>query len=317
MSLAVGRLAGALAGGLLLVRFEWASMRFGLDRAKARELMRFGLPLAGSSIVVFAVNNVDRMLVGAVLGPVPLGYYVLASNLAGWPVNIFSSPVRAVAPAALSRLQNDRPVMHRTFLSTAGLLVAVTLPACMLLSAAAEPLVRFVYGSVWQPAATVLPWLGLLAGLRIIFELIYDYFVVLASSRVVFMVQVIWLAALVPALYLGATLWKLPGAGIAQLAVGLLVVLPIYLFELNRAGVRTGPFAAQMIRPVLGAAAVGMIVFLISGGVRHDLLALALAGLVGMSAIVLLVYQKRDVLRSLRAVGAAEPEPAREAQLVP
>ncbi|MFG1660130.1 lipopolysaccharide biosynthesis protein [Micromonospora chersina] len=315
MSLAVGRLTGALAGGLLLVRFEWASMRFGLDRTKARELMRFGLPLAGSSILVFTVNNVDRLLVGAVLGPVPLGYYVLASNLAGWPVSIFSSPVRAVAPAALSRLQNDRPVMHRTFLSTAGLLVAVTLPACVLLSAAAEPLVRFVYGSVWQPAATVLPWLGLLAALRIIFELIYDYFVVLASSRVVFTAQVIWLAALVPALYVGATLWELPGAGIAQLVVGLLVVLPIYLYELNRTGVHAGAFAAQLIRPVLGAAAVGLIVFLISGGLRHDLLALVLAGLVGMSAIVLLVYQKRDVLRSLRAVGAAEPEPSAEAQL--
>lgn len=315
ISLAIGRLTGAVAGGLLLLFFESASMRFGFNRAKARKLMRFGLPLAGSSILVFAVNNVDRMLVGAILGPVPLGYYVLASNLAGWPVNIFSSPVRAVAPAALSRLQNDRPLMRRTFLSTAGLLAAVTLPACVLLTGAAEPLIRFVYGSVWQPAATVLPWLGLLAALRIIFELIYDYFVVLASSRVVFTVQVIWLAALIPALYAGAELWGLPGTGVAQLAVGLLVVLPIYLYELSRTGVGTGPFGAQMIRPMLGAAAVGVIVFFVSRAVPHDLLALALAGLVGMAAIVLLVYQKRDVLRSLRTVGAAEPESSREGQL--
>mgnify|MGYP006191161405 CR=1 FL=1 len=73
-----------------------------------------------------------------------------------------------------------------------------------LLAVAAEPLISLVYGAAWGPASAVLPWLALLGALRIVFELIYDYFVVLASTRVVFTVQVVWLLVLVPAVLLGA-----------------------------------------------------------------------------------------------------------------
>ena len=73
----------------------------------------------------------------------PLGFYVLASNLSNWPATMFSLPVRAVAPALLARLQARPPVMRAAFLSSGGLLAAVTLPVCVLLAAAAEPLVAW------------------------------------------------------------------------------------------------------------------------------------------------------------------------------
>ena len=41
--------------------------------------------------------------VGNVLGATALGYYVLAYNLSGWPVGMFSQPVRSVAPAGSRR----------------------------------------------------------------------------------------------------------------------------------------------------------------------------------------------------------------------
>jgi O-antigen/teichoic acid export membrane protein len=305
MSLAVGRLTGALVGAVLLIAFAPHAMRFGLRRDKARDLMRFGLPLAGASIIVFAVNNVDRLLVGATLGPVWLGYYVLAANLAGWPVNIFSQPVRAVPPAALARLQGDRPAMRRTFLSTAGLLAAATLPACVALGAAADPLIRLVYGTVWQSAATVLPWLALVAATRILFELVYDYFVVLANSRVVLVAQIAWLAALIPALIVGAAIGGLAGAGAAQLAVALLVVLPVYLFELHRSGIAPSALGARLALPVLGAAVVGAVVAVTSRLITIDLLALAVAGLVGLAGMAALLYRSRHLLGELRTIGAA------------
>lgn len=71
MSLAIGHVAGVLAGAVLFVAFAPQAVRLGFDRAKAAKLLRFGVPLAGSSIVVFAVGNIDKLIVGAVLGPVP------------------------------------------------------------------------------------------------------------------------------------------------------------------------------------------------------------------------------------------------------
>src|SRR6204780_3163664 len=96
MSLAIGRMSGAVASGILFVAFSPEPVRFGFDKSKARALCRFGLPLAGSSIVVFAVTNVDQLVVGHMLGTTALGYYALAVNLATWPVAMFSLPTRAV-----------------------------------------------------------------------------------------------------------------------------------------------------------------------------------------------------------------------------
>ena len=52
---------------------------------------------------------------------------------------------------------------------------------------------------------------------------------VLGSTRVVFTVQLVWLIALVPALYAGAQLAGIAGAAAAHVCVALFVVLPLYL----------------------------------------------------------------------------------------
>ncbi|BBH68033.1 lipopolysaccharide biosynthesis protein [Actinoplanes sp. OR16] len=310
MSLAIGQMTGAAAGAVLFFWFAPQGLRFGFDRVQARKLLKFGLPLAGSSIVVFAAQNVDRLLIGALLGPVSLGYYVLAANLSNWPINVFSAPVRAVAPAALSRLQHDPPTMRRTFLSTAGLLAAVVLPVCAVLGGLAEPVIRLVYGEVWLPAASVLVWLAALAAFRILFELIYDYFVVLAHSRAVFTVQVVWLFALIPATWAGATTAGLNGASAAQVAVAGLVVLPFYLFELHRDGIRATKFGARLVLPLAGAAvAAGICAGVVALGLP-DLLTLVIGGTAGLAVMALLGYRLRGVLRELRATGAQPAEPA-------
>ncbi|MCO8271755.1 lipopolysaccharide biosynthesis protein [Actinoplanes sp. TRM 88003] len=303
MSLAVGQLAGSIVGAVLYIAFAPRSLRFGFDPGRARALLKFGLPLAGSSIVVFAATNVDKVVVGAVLGPVPLGFYVLAANLANWPATMFSQPVRAVAPALLARLQSDPPAMRATFLSTGGLLAALTLPACVVLAAAAGPLVTLVYGAVWAPAATVLTWLGLLAALRILFELVYDYFVVLAHTRVVLTVQVVWFAALAPALYFGAQAGGAAGAGAAAFAVAAVVVAPIYLYELHRTGVSVAALGARLLPAGLAAAGIAAVTVPAVTMLGSNLLKLLIAGVAAGAALALLLYRLRDSVRSLRSVG--------------
>jgi PST family polysaccharide transporter len=306
MSLAVGQIAGALGGAVLYAAIAPAGLRFGFDPAKARALLKFGLPLAGSSAIVFAVSNVDKIIVGAVLGPVPLGLYVLAVNLSNWPVSMFSQPVRSVAPAALARLQHDRAAMRLSFLSTADLLAAVTLPACALLAATAGPLIRFVYGHQWSDAAAVLPWLGLLGALRILFELVYDYFVVLANTRVVLVAQVVWLVALLAAVQIGARTAGIGGAGAAQFAVALLVVLPLYLYELNKTGISPGALGARVAVPSLGALAAAVAALVAARVIPVDLFALGVAGVAGVAAMGLLVFRMRGVVQTLRAVEAVD-----------
>ncbi len=107
MSLAIGRIAGSLVSGVMFVAWSPLPYRFGFHRSTARRLLRFGLPLAGASMIVFAVGYADQLVTGAVLGATALGFYVLAFNLSSWPVSIFSQPLRSVAPAAFARLQHE------------------------------------------------------------------------------------------------------------------------------------------------------------------------------------------------------------------
>jgi PST family polysaccharide transporter len=301
MSLAVASDVGVLAGGIVIMVFSHPP-RFGLDLTTGRALLKFGLPLAGSSFIVFLVGNVDNLIVGRMLGATALGFYALAWNLSSWPVTMFSMPVRSVAPALFSRLQHDQTAMHTSFLSAVGLLAAVTLPVCLLMSGSSVPLVGFAYGSKWAAAAPVLVWLAGVGALRILFELSYDYFVVLARSRVVFTVQLAWLLALIPALIVATRMDGVRGAGIAGLAVAGCVVLPWYLIELHRVGIRVRAVAARSWLPLVGGVGVGIIAFDLSHLLTNNLMALLVNGLVAVGTIGLLIYYLLPDLAMLRSV---------------
>lgn len=301
MGMAIGWVIGAAVGTALYWMLCPGRVRFGFDRGKAGELCRFGLPLAGSALVLFGVTSVDQFVVGNLLGTTALGYYALALNLATWPVNVISWPTRAVVPAVFSRLQHDQQGLSGGFVSVAGLLGSVTLPFCAVMAGTAVPLLGLVYGARWLPAAHVLAWLAAVAALRILFEYVYDFFVVLARTRFVFTVQVVWLLVLVPALVIGAHADGISGAGASECAVGACVVLPWYLGKLGTIGIRRMALAARFWLPLAAAAAVGTAAAFASAHIRPDLAALAVSGMFGVIAIGALGYRMRGEIEKLRA----------------
>jgi O-antigen/teichoic acid export membrane protein len=318
MSLAVGRIVGAVTAAVLYIAFSPEPLRFGFDRANARALLRYGTPLAGSTVVVFAVTNVDQLVVGRVLGATALGFYALALNLATWPVSMFSLPVRNVAPAAFARLQHDHETMRTAFLSAAALLCAVALPVCLVIGGSATPLITFAYGARWLPASRVLLWLSLLAALTIFFQLVYDYFVVLARSRVVFTVQLGWLLTLLPALIAGARLAGIVGAGMAEAAVAGGVILPWYLHELRGAGIRRRVLGSRLRLPLAGAAAAGLVAAGAARVLPSDLAALAVSGVAGLAVVGLLVFRMRGgLIRLWQGRGEAAARVASKDPVVP
>ena len=301
MSLAIGQVVGALATAALLVAFAPESLRFGFNPHKARMLLRFSLPLAGSNLIAFAVTSVDQLVIGHMLGGVELGYYVLAFNLATWPLTMCTRPVRSVAPAIFARLQHDREAMRTTFLSILGVLLAVALPVCLLIGGSATPLIGFVYGPDWMPAARPLLWLVLIAAMKILFELAYDYLVILARTRFLLLVQAVWLLALIPALIVGAREGGIYGAALAEAAVAGFVVLPLYVGGLRNAGIRLRAFASHVWLQVVGAVDVGVISVGLAKIVPSEFLALAASGVVTVAIIGLLAIRMRSALSLLRA----------------
>lgn len=300
MSLAIGRLVAVSIGAVLFIKLSPAPYRLGLDRSKVAPLLRFGMPLAAASIVVFIISFADQVVVGRMLGATALGFYALAFNLSTWPVTVFSQPLRNVAPATFSRLQHEPEAMHNAFRSILGLLAAVAFPVCLLLSGAAGPIIGTVYGAAWAPAAGVLAWLGVLAAFKILYELAYDYLVVRGASRALLAVQIVTLVSTIPALIVGVQADGIVGAAAAQVVVAAGVVLPMYVFLFARAGLRPRRLLGRLWLPVLIACAVGLSALAISDTFHSNLPACVLAGLLTLIALAGLIHRDRTELRRLR-----------------
>jgi len=301
MSLAVGRLVGSLASSGLLLWWSPMPYRFGWDRLVARRLVRFGIPLALASVVVFASGYADQIIVGSQLGAHALGFYVLAFNLASWPVSVFSQPLRAVAPAAFAKLQDDPERMSRNFVRVLRMVTIVTVPACLAISGAATPVIEFVYGEQWLPSADILLWLALVAALKIWFELFYDYLVVLGRSSAVLITQVLWFGAAIPTMLLGIAAFGVAGAAMAQFAVALVVVLPTYMIILRRSAVRPATAAAAVIFPVLAGIILWVGCRALALVIPWPWVAAVAAGGAAVLVIAALSFPRRDELRLLRS----------------
>jgi O-antigen/teichoic acid export membrane protein len=303
MSLAIGRLGGSVIAAVLFLAVSPLPYRFGLDRSLLGPLLRFGLPLAGTSIIVFVVGYADQVIVGSVLGAVFLGFYVLAFNLSSFPVGIVSQPLRRVAPAAFSSLQHREMDLQAAFVSLAGIVAAAILPLIAFIAGAAVPLVSFVYGEVWTPAAAALSWLVVGAACRVFCELAYDYLVVKGKSGSVFSVQVGSLVVLIPALIAGALVNGLAGLAAAQAATAVLVILPLYLWRLTRTGIAVRRLAATVWVPVVASVLVGLASWGLAVRLGSPFWSLAAGGLLAAAVSFVLIYHRRADLNRLRTIG--------------
>lgn len=303
MALAVGRVAGSLVAGAMFLAASPMPYRFGLDRNQLGPLLRFGLPLAGTSIIFFAVGYADQLTAGAMLGPTALAFYVLAFNLSNWPVSILAQPLRRVAPAAFSALQQDKAAMNSALVSLVAVLAAAALPPVMFLAGSAVPLVDLVYGKDWLPAAVALSWLVVGAVSRIFSDLAYDFMVVLGRSGTVFSIQAGSLVVLVPALAAGAALGGLQGLALAQALVCGCVLLPLCLWQLANAGVSLRAISSVVWVPALASLAVGALSFGLVSWLPVPWLELPAGALLAASTAAVLLYWRRNDVRLLTEVG--------------
>lgn len=257
----------------------------GWDRRRARELLKFGLPLAGASLLVLGTLNVDSAIVSATLGPAALGFYQLAFNISSWPVQSISAAARRVSFAGFSRLAGSRELLADGFTKAAAVLVALAIPACVLLITLSEPLIKTIYGARWTPAAESLSLLGVLGLLRVFYELAYDGLAAADRRPTLLVVQGLWLVVLIPVLLVGAATHGINGVSAGHVLVAVLVVGPAFLWSLRRIGITVGALLRRCLRPIIG----GILMAVVSLAIIH-FAGSGIVGLVAAAAAASVVY---------------------------
>jgi O-antigen/teichoic acid export membrane protein len=297
MSFAWGSVSGCLAAlavaSWLAAPVVWPGWR----SADARRLIRFGLPLAGASLLLLAVFNVDSAIVGSTLGAAMLGLYQLAFNISSWPVVGIAQTAARVSFAGFSRLADSRDLLAAAFTRALAVLMAVTLPPCILLATLSYPLIHAIYGQRWTPAAPVLSLLAILGILRVGYALVYDCLAAGGHRHALMWIQAAWLAALVPVLIGGARLYGIVGVGAGHLIVAAVLVGPLFLLALRRLGIPGRAVLVPCLRPLTGGllmALVSSLMIRVAGGGAAGLAAAIAASL---AVYLPVVYPMRATLR--------------------
>lgn len=222
--------------------------RPGFSLAALRVLMRYGFPLGAANIVSFTLLNVDYAFIGHLVGAAALGSYVLAFNIASAPAGLFVSVLAWVGIPAFSRVRADRPALRRATLSALRAVSLVALPMSALLIALGRPLILTLYGAKWTSSIGVLQVLVLYGAASVICALCMNLLAGLGLSKVLFLLQLGWLGALIPAMLIGVRIDGIFGAAVAHALVICLLVLPCYLAIVKRS---TGVGLTSMTRSVL------------------------------------------------------------------
>jgi PST family polysaccharide transporter len=305
ISFAWGAVAGNLAALLGCCIAAPGYLRFGWNPTQAKALLRFGLPLAGASLLALGVVNVDTMVVGSTLGKVELGFYVLAFNISGWPVRIISEAARRVSFAGFSRLVGRPEALAAGFSRALAVLVTGTVPLCVLLGVLAGPIIQTVYGKEWLPAAKALPWLMVLGLVRIGCELAYDCLVAIGRRRALIMVQGLWLFALIPVLILAARMNGIVGVSEGHVLVAAGLVVPVFLTALHRGGIPFSSVVTACVWPFFGGAVMTAATVGLEQLLGQSVIMLVVIGVLAMGVYAFCILPSLGLLRGTRPVRKA------------
>ncbi|MFJ2028462.1 oligosaccharide flippase family protein [Streptosporangium sp. NPDC087985] len=299
-SFAWGQLCGAVVTGVLVVVYARVRIKFGLDRAIARKLLVFGLPLCVSLGIEGLLLNADYVIVGDVLGLTLLGFYLLAFNISSWVPGLIGTAVRYVALPSFSRLAEENEESLSLGVQRAvPLLISIVLPVAVLLGTLSPSVVVFLYGERWAPSAEVLRFLAILMVVRMLTALAFDILAAMGATKATVWLNLGWAVVLVPALMIGARVDGIRGAAIGHAVVAVLVALPLATLALHRAGAVLAPIATALVRPLLGGALAAIVMLTLAQVVhRAPLIQLCVAGGAGLLVFIFVVVPQA-VLRKL------------------
>ena len=144
----------AVQSVLLWILERWTpAIQFSFHNLK--QLLSFGLNLAGSNAIMYFNSNVDYLLVGKILGTSALGFYTLAYELALLPTKKIASIIGRVTFPSFAIIQDENYRLQRGYLKAVTYISFLTFPLLSGLMVLSPKFIIAVYGAKWIP--TILP----------------------------------------------------------------------------------------------------------------------------------------------------------------
>jgi lipopolysaccharide exporter len=287
---------GYIAGEVIwsVVAWSLAGYRPGregwrLSRDVAGRLLSYGLPAAGSALLLALVFNIDYLIVGERLGSEALGFYTIAYRIPELVVLQALWVVSAVTFPLFSLVRGEPERVRRGYLTSMGLYGVYGAGLGIGIAVMAPMLVPVLFGPRWTASIAPLQALALYAVFGAVGKSALDLFKGLGRPRLAVSLSFVRLVLVVPALLL-ATNWGIEGVSWAQAATSFVMAalyqaMALRLLELP---------ASRLFRALVPGTAVAAGTLVGAGAVRvlvpgPDLLrltaALVAAGALGLGCL--------------------------------
>ena len=126
---------------------------------KAAQTLATGQAVFVTNLVNWALANLDRVLIGRLLGTWSLGLYNVAYNLATVPNSVLLGALQPAFLTAGAQMSAHPGRLAQAYQQMLATLLVLALPAFTGLALMASDLVMVLYGARWQAAGPVLAWL--------------------------------------------------------------------------------------------------------------------------------------------------------------
>lgn len=142
-----------VAQSLVQVLWTWFASGWrptgGFDLRGARQLVGYGMTITYSRFLTFFYQNVDRVIVGRLLGERAVGFQEMAISIAALPVTQVTGLVTNVASPLFSRLQHEPKRVTAALFHLSRAIAYLTFPACTGMVITAPELIPLLLGDQW------------------------------------------------------------------------------------------------------------------------------------------------------------------------
>jgi O-antigen/teichoic acid export membrane protein len=282
-------LANVIALALLWVYAPWR-ISFHIDKTVLAKLLHYGKFPVATGVVVFLFFNLDKVVVGRLLGAELLGLYFMAFTWGTMVPGIFTGIVNNVMFPTYSRISHDRDLLSKGYLKTLTYLGYLSLPMGFGLAAISPIFVAAILGTKWTAATGSLAVLSLVGTCSALTSPAGSLFLATGnpylSWRQTAICFVIYVVLLVPATIYGGIL----GVSSLMLAITLISVLWVWHMASGLANEPLSTIGKLLWKPAFASVAMAAIVYWSSTLVAAGLVTLIVLVALGIATYGAIVY---------------------------
>ncbi|WP_394153248.1 MOP flippase family protein [Vibrio maritimus] len=175
---------------------------FSYKHSELEGFFSFGLYQMGERSINYLSANVDKLIIGKVLGMTSVGFYNMAWQLIIFPLSKINPVVNNVAFPVFASIQKDTEALDRYYSLTIKTITLVTIPLLAFICVYASDVVLFAFGEGWNKTAELVSVLAVVGILKAFANPGGSLLIALGHAKVGFWWNLFWASFIVAGVYL-------------------------------------------------------------------------------------------------------------------